>query len=142
MEVDPLDGLVDILCVCGERIYVTSNSADQVWECHSCKLPFTLFVQKTPDGRTVAVPMFVDGSPRLDEELPDPPEEMTLLCTCGNPLRVTKRLYNHRVKCPHCNVRMALVLSFDTKRTRYTLEARNLDGPSMGDTHLLVRAVT
>ncbi len=59
--------------------------------------------------------------------LPDPPEEMTLLCTCGARLRITRHLYNHRVQCPNCDVQMALHLTFDPKEQRYGIDARKSD---------------
>lgn len=135
-----LDALLEVQCECGETVYVTRTGADRVWECHRCGRGFTIFLQTAPDGRAVAVPMFVAGKPPVEPKLPESPEVMMLLCTCGSPLKITRRLYNHRVQCPHCAVRLALLLTFDPKEQRYGLEARKIVTPSLGDTHVLVRS--
>ncbi len=138
----PLDALVEIACLCGEIVFATRTGGDRVWECHGCTRKFTVFTQHTASGAAIAVPMFVDSY--VDEPkqpgLPEPPEDMMLLCTCGNPLRITRKLYNHRVQCPHCTSRMALLLTFDAKAKKYRIEARKISAPSMGDTHVLVRS--
>jgi DNA-directed RNA polymerase subunit RPC12/RpoP len=137
----PLDGLVEVVCLCGEIVFVTRNTVDRVYECHGCTRKFSVFTQRSAQGAPIAVPMFLNPQEDPPEvQLPEPPEDMMLLCTCGNPLRITRKLYNHRVQCPHCNSRMALLLTFDTSHQKYRIEARKISAPSMGDTHVLARS--
>jgi hypothetical protein len=137
----PLGALVEVACLCGEIVFVTRSGGDRVWECHGCTRKFTVFTQNTATG-SIAVPMFVDPHDDDPKELnlPEPPEDMMLLCTCGSPLRISRKLYNHRVQCPHCSSRMALLLTFDAKSQKYRIEARKISSPSLGDTHVLVRS--
>ncbi len=121
-------GLSEVFCTCGERIMVSADGTDHVWECGSCGQPFQLY----KEGATY-VPLFIDASAHI----PDPPEELTLECGCGNALRIARTLYNHRVRCPHCAERMALVLHLDPKRLSYSILARRVEGPSLGDTRVL-----
>ncbi len=133
-----LDALIEVDCSCGEHVSVTRSGADRLWECHNCRRAFLLFVQTGPSGVTLAVPLFVD-TPATGEKpaLPEPPEEMMLLCTCGSALRITRKLYNHRIQCPHCAARMALLLKFDGTQAKYVLDARRIEDQKAGDTHVV-----
>ncbi len=134
-----LDALVEVACHCGELVFVTRQGGDRRWQCHKCSRQFTVFMQHAMDGSTIAVPMFLgeDGAPPA--QLPDPPAEMMLLCTCGSPLRITRRIYNHRVQCPQCAARMAIILTYDAGAKKYAIQARQLTATPLGDTHVLSR---
>jgi hypothetical protein len=63
------------------------------------------------------------------KDLPAPPSEFHLLCTCGEELVVEKQFYNNKMYCAGCGALVELRLIFVPDRRRYELEARYLEAP-------------
>ena len=71
------------------------------------------------------------GAPaKPGKDLPSPPSEFHLLCTCGEELVVTQAFYNEKMYCAGCGALMMLRLIFVPDRKRYELEARYLEAPA------------
>ena len=78
---------------------------------------------ETARGRTVTKPP-VDPPTK---SMIAPPNEMHLLCICGEELTVEKKYFNDKLCCGGCGTVMQLRLIFVPDRNKYELEARVVD---------------
>ncbi len=81
-----------------------------------------------PEPRKPEVKSKASGKPEKD--LPSPPSEFHLLCSCGEELVVTQAFYNEKMYCAGCGALMMLRLIFVPDGKRYELEARYLEAPA------------
>lgn len=95
-------------------------------------------------GDTVLMPspsQSPQGKGALDEAIfPEPPPAMYFICPCGSKLLARKEMYDRRVRCPDCDVRMIISLVYDAGAKMFDLKPVRVSDPPSGDTRALYRA--
>ncbi len=151
---------VNVACECGHKIGLVAKFLGRNLSCKACGREFIVRMVQGSDGHDTAVIKFNKPSkasaelvepPRQEpsrksdrpkselkpkaparpaKDLPPPPSEFHLLCTCGEELVVTQAFYNEKMYCAGCGALMMLRLIFVPDRKRYELEARYLEAPA------------
>jgi hypothetical protein len=80
-----------------------------------------------PAGKKPSIMDLARSAPPPRKGLPPPPDEMHLLCTCGEQLTVAVHFYNRNMYCSGCGSLMHLRLEYNEGRAKYELLARVLD---------------
>ncbi len=148
---------VNVTCECGKKIGLDHRFAGRNMKCSNCGRDFivrmmprarkqgetaVLQVTREPTGppprpalsltapeRAPSIVELARSAPPPKKGGPSPPDEMHLLCTCGEELNVPGSFYNKNMYCAGCGVLMHLRLEFDAARGKYELLARVLDQP-------------
>src|SRR5262245_29969506 len=158
-DTDGTTAWANVTCECGSKIGLDKRFVGKNMTCSNCGRGFIVralprarkpgettvmeFTKIKPDkpkgarppSRTVtpaAPPSIMEMArsappPRKGE--PAPPDEMHLLCTCGEELIVPQHFYNRNMYCAGCGALMHLRLEFNGERGKYELLARVLDQP-------------
>ncbi len=142
----------NVTCECGTKIGLDARFIGKDMACSSCGRHFIVrmmprarkegetavltVTEKPPKpptpqpGRSNAILDLARSAPPPKKHGPKPPDEMHLLCTCGEELVVPSDFYNRNMYCAGCGCLMHLRLEFDEGRTKYELLARVLDQPA------------
>jgi DNA-directed RNA polymerase subunit RPC12/RpoP len=72
-----------------------------------------------------------------DELIPDPPRALFFICPCGKKLLARKKMYDRRVRCPYCQVRLLISLVFDDVERKFDIQPVRLDDERTGKTTFL-----
>jgi len=119
----------NVTCSCGRKIGVDRRLAGRTTRCSSCAGEILISLAPKPGGGDTThiirgakppTPAFQFPAPK---DVPPPPTEMHLLCTCGEELLITRQFYNAPIRCGSCFVRLQLKLNYDASRNRYELGA-------------------
>jgi hypothetical protein len=160
-ESDGTTSWANVTCECGMKIGLDRRFFGKNMTCSNCGRGFIVrhmprprkagetaimeFTQpkakppSRPPSRTidpVRAPSIMD----LARSAPPPrkgasalPDEMHLLCTCGEELIVPAHFYNRNMYCAGCGALMHLRLEYNESRSKYELLARVLDHPPEGE---------
>ncbi|MBI2932296.1 MAG: hypothetical protein HYY16_11645 [Planctomycetes bacterium] len=116
----------NVLCACGRKIGVDRRLAGRITRCSMCNQEILIALRPTPGGGDTTEIIrgasdktsFAFPTPR---DLPPPPTEMHLLCTCGEELLILREFYGSIIRCGTCGIRLQLRLHYDGERNRYEL---------------------
>jgi hypothetical protein len=110
----------NVACECGRLLGVDRRLAGHVTRCSACNGEILIRVNPRPDGGNSTA--IIRGLKR-DALPPDVPEEMHLVCTCGEELLILKDFYESLIACGSCGIRLQLHLRHDPRRNRHELQA-------------------
>jgi len=154
----PAPTIHEMACICGQLLRLSSVLDEERCACPVCGRKFLVcFVSDPSTGAQVLTPVYVDdwhksgdtyvadlvsksqappsAKGALDDALePQPPPQLSFPCPCGSELVAKRELYDRRVRCPKCGVRMLISVAYDPSAKRFAVHPVRLqDGPS-GDT--------
>jgi len=157
----------EMACICGQllRIAELQESDDEKrCGCPVCKRRFmATFTPDPKTGAAVLCPMYIEddtstgdthmaeipgakpGRPsskgQFDDDLePQPPPQLSFACSCGKKLGVKKEVYDKRVRCPHCHIRMLINVIYDPAAKRFGIYPVRLNDAPSGDTWMMEKS--
>lgn len=129
-----------VACPCGQKLRLNTALEGKRCTCPSCGRKFLVTLSGERQAGTLRInPVYVDaavkiGNTFIAERTEEPPEKLSVLCVCGKRVVATRNMYDRRVRCPQCGVRLLLTLKRDPRSGNYSLHPLEMNDLPSGET--------